>query len=525
MKKTLLCLLLIFSATASARLAGPVQGLQPGAERDLAEIRRSGVLRVLVNQSRNASGDIKGELVGIEAQRLRALVQQLNADHKARAVRLQLLPRAKEQLIPALLRGEGDLLAPGERLAGQPGAAISATLPTERLVPLVIVARKGNRRYQRLEDLSGRVLLLPVGSAAPAAVKKLNLQLAKRGRAPLEIEMADPSLAAEDVLEMINSGMHLLTAVELPIAERWARVMPALRIDRHMQLEERGGTHWYVRRGASSLHARVDRFLKSYRSPADRDVAFQRLYRHAYRVQNALGPVERQRLQRVRPVLQKHAGVADIDWTFLAALAYKESTLNPSAKGVGGATGLMQITPITVRQHAPRLNMSASYVNLADPATMQTKPEWDKLSAYYNLDNGTGAIRGIFTAGSQAEARQRLAQVADQLTVHAPKVARLLEDAEADLLAFYAFPAEHWSKLRSTNPLERVNREIGRRSDVVGIFPNDAALLRLAGMLLLEQNDEWLVGRRYLSETSMALVLANATPTHDHEEVHELTAS
>jgi putative transposase len=99
---------------------------------------------------------------------------------------------------------------------------------------------------------------------------------------------------------------------------------------------------------------------------------------------------------------------------------------------------------------------------------------------------------------------------------------------EADLLALYAFPAEHWSKLRSTNPLERVNREIGRRSDVVGIFPNDAALLRLAGMLLLEQNDEWLVGRRYLSETSMALVLANAAAPprdSDSQEVPELTAS
>ena len=74
-----------------------------------------------------------------------------------------------------------------------------------------------------------------------------------------------------------------------------------------------------------------------------------------------------------------------------------------------------------------------------------------------------------------------------------------------------------------TNPLERVNREIGRRTDVVGIFPNDAALLRLAGMLLLEQNDEWLVGRRYLSETSMTLVLAEATD-HDREEALELTA-
>jgi putative transposase len=139
----------------------------------------------------------------------------------------------------------------------------------------------------------------------------------------------------------------------------------------------------------------------------------------------------------------------------------------------------------------------------------------------------SGAIRGIFTAASAAEARDRLGQVVGQLHPRAPKVARLLEDAQADLLAFYSFPAEHWSKLRSTNPLERVNREIGRRTDVVGIFPNDAALLRLAGMLLLEQNDEWLVGRRYLSETSMTLVLANATaPDHaDLKETPELTRS
>ena len=126
----------------------------------------------------------------------------------------------------------------------------------------------------------------------------------------------------------------------------------------------------------------------------------------------------------------------------------------------------------------------------------------------------SAALREIFNADSYDSARERCGDVIERLRGPAPKVAELLEGAEEDLLAFYRFPAAHWSKLRSTNPLERVNREIGRRADVVGIFPNDASAIRLAGALLIEQNDEWLVGRRYLSEESLALVLGD----HDIEE-------
>jgi putative transposase len=132
----------------------------------------------------------------------------------------------------------------------------------------------------------------------------------------------------------------------------------------------------------------------------------------------------------------------------------------------------------------------------------------------------SGAIRRLFHAADGNEARERLAQVVDQLARPAPKVAELLERAEDDLLAFYTFPRDHWSKLRSTNPLERVNREIGRRSDVVGIFPNDAALIRLAGALLLEQNDEWLVGRRYLSQESLS-ALAQDEPGNTHKKINK----
>lgn len=129
------------------------------------------------------------------------------------------------------------------------------------------------------------------------------------------------------------------------------------------------------------------------------------------------------------------------------------------------------------------------------------------------------ALRQVFRADSYEEARRLVGEVVARLVAVAPKVARLLEEAEEDLLAFYHFPPEHWSKLRSTNPLERVNREIGRRSDVVGIFPNDQALLRLASSLLIEQNDEWLVGRRYLSEQSMALVFGRGEKMETCEAV------
>jgi putative transposase len=93
------------------------------------------------------------------------------------------------------------------------------------------------------------------------------------------------------------------------------------------------------------------------------------------------------------------------------------------------------------------------------------------------------------------------------LTEQFPAVAQLLLDAKADLTAFSDFPRAHWQKIWSTNPLERLNREVKRRTDVVGIFPNPAALLRLSACVLIEAHDEWQDSdRRYLSEESMALL-------------------
>ena len=116
------------------------------------------------------------------------------------------------------------------------------------------------------------------------------------------------------------------------------------------------------------------------------------------------------------------------------------------------------------------------------------------------------AFRSIFALTDPAEVHVRYDEVADTLADRFPKAAESMHAARTDVLAFGAFPRAHWRKIWSNNPLERLNKEVKRRSNVVGIFPNDAAAIRLIGAVLADQHDEWAIARRYLSEGSMALL-------------------
>jgi transposase-like protein len=115
-------------------------------------------------------------------------------------------------------------------------------------------------------------------------------------------------------------------------------------------------------------------------------------------------------------------------------------------------------------------------------------------------------IRTVFTQPDAASTREQWERVADSFRDRFGRVAELMDESREEVLAYLAFPQAHWRQIWSNNPLERLNRELGRRTDVVGIFPNDAALIRLAGAVLAEQHDEWQVSRRYFSAESMALL-------------------
>ena len=114
------------------------------------------------------------------------------------------------------------------------------------------------------------------------------------------------------------------------------------------------------------------------------------------------------------------------------------------------------------------------------------------------------AMRQAFLQPDAESASQTWRHVADQLRNRWPKLAGHMDESEHDVLAFMGFPSQHRVKLHSVNPLERLNKEVKRRSDVVGIFPNEESIMRLLGAVLAEQNEEWLLQNRYLPQQSMA---------------------
>ena len=162
-----------------------------------------------------------------------------------------------------------------------------------------------------------------------------------------------------------------------------------------------------------------------------------------------------------------------------------------------------------------KLVISDSHEGLKKAASKVLGATWQRCSVHFmrnamaNVQNVkqrgvvAAAIRTAFAQETEKEAQAEWTAVADRLRKRFPRVSALMEEARNDVLAYMSFHKSHWSQIRSTNPLERLNREIKRRTNVASIFPNEAAIVRLVGAILLEQNDEWAVTRRYMSLETM----------------------
>ena len=162
-----------------------------------------------------------------------------------------------------------------------------------------------------------------------------------------------------------------------------------------------------------------------------------------------------------------------------------------------------------------KLVVSDGHERLEAAAAKVLGPTWQRCRVHFmrnalaHVTKGqrlmaAAAKRTAFVQDGHQAAINQWRQVADSPRERFPNLARLMDDAEQDVLAFMTFPRDRWSKIHSTNALERLNKEIKRRTNVVGIFPNEAAIIRLVGAILAEQSDEWAVSRRYMTLETLA---------------------
>ena len=187
------------------------------------------------------------------------------------------------------------------------------------------------------------------------------------------------------------------------------------------------------------------------------------------------------------------------------------------ARGLGGVQLVISDAHIGLKQAISAVLLGAAWQRCRVHFLRNVLAQVPKGSA----EMVAAAIRTIFAQPDAAHVREQLGVIAGMLGRQSVKVETMLRDAAEDLLAFTGFPAAHWKKIWSTNPLERLNKEVKRRTDVVGVFPNPEALLRLAGAVLVEAHDEWqATDRRYLGETTMALLAK--PPTEEKVATPEL---
>jgi membrane-bound lytic murein transglycosylase MltF len=313
-------------------------------------IKQRRTIRVLVSYSNTNFFIDRGRPRGIEYELLNKYEKFLNQNPKSKAIKIKLVYRVLpfDQLIPALLEGRGDIIAAGLTITPERLEKVAFTRPYIKNINEIAVASKKVQGLKTERGLSDRKIYVVAGSSYVGHLKRLNEMLSMEGFGPAQIIEADKNLEAEDILQMINSGIYDLTVVDEHIAEIWSKALKDLVVRKDIVINHGGDIAWAVRKDNPQLLGSLNKFLQTHRQGTlIGNILLRRYFEDTRWVINPLIESERVKLEKLRFLFQKYAEMYNFDWLKIAALAYQESRLNQNARSPKGAVGIMQILPST----------------------------------------------------------------------------------------------------------------------------------------------------------------------------------
>jgi membrane-bound lytic murein transglycosylase MltF len=317
---------------------------------DLDGILKRRHIRVLIVFNRTNYFLARGVQMGFEYSLLRDYEKVLNQGKGKRdqKIHMEFIPVYRNQLIPKLLAGEGDIAAAGLTITPERLKEVDFTDPYLEGVDEVVVSRKGVKAPQSVEELSGKEIHVRESSSYHESLMELNRAFKEKSLKQAKVRKVNEVLETEDILELVSAGTWDVTVADSHLARIWSGVYDNLAVHESLKLREGGKIAWMVRKGNPKLKEDLNRFIRGRRKGTKLgNIYFNRYYKSDKWVAGTFAEEERRRLEKYRPLFEKYSEMYGIPWLFTAAVAYQESGFDQSKRSGAGAVGIMQVLPST----------------------------------------------------------------------------------------------------------------------------------------------------------------------------------
>jgi membrane-bound lytic murein transglycosylase MltF len=319
---------------------------------DFDALQKHRVVRILVPYSKTFFRVDRGRQQGISYELGKALESWLDKHkpnaHKSLKWRVVFIPVARNQLLPKLLAGEGDVAAGGLTITQNRLNTVDFASPFASGIREAVVTGPASKTLNRLEELAGQELMVRASSSYFEHLNLLNKRFKEQGLAPIKVIAADENLEAEDLLEMVNAGLINATVVDRYLAERWLPLYTDLHIQDGFYLHQGAEFAWAIRKDSPLLNATLSAFFEQHKIGTAFGNSLRTKYvTHSKRMLNATSQQEMLKYQELVGLFEKHAGAYNFDALMLMAQGFQESQLDQRARSPRGAVGVMQLLPST----------------------------------------------------------------------------------------------------------------------------------------------------------------------------------
>ncbi len=370
---------------------------------------RDRIIRALVPMSRTFYFIDNGHQRGLTFEALKLFERFVNKRERTGNIRIHLviIPTPRDRLLENLRSGLGDMAAGNLTITAQRSRLVDFCAPFLTGVDEIIATRAGEPELKSLSDLSGREVYVRKSSSYFESLERLNRNMAREGKAPVKIVIADPYLEDEDLLEMMNAGILPAIVIDSHKGKLWAGIFKKIRLYPDIKLHTGGKIAWAIRKNCPGLKKVINEFVrKNRKGTLTGNILYRKYLENTEYLKNNQSRKELKKFIRVIDIFRKYAQKYDFDWLMLTALAYQESQLDNSRRSRAGAVGIMQVLPSTAAD--PNVGISG-IENLENNIHAGTKYLRFMVDRYFADEKMSRLDKGLFAFASYNAGPARIA--------------------------------------------------------------------------------------------------------------------